>query len=74
MRVRLIPSLQVFHILLFCLWPAVCGQVSSTELKKLQGIKSGMNKLLSRVNKVKQELESILDDDADMVVRHNVSL
>lgn len=44
-------------------------QVSSTELNKLRGIKSGMNKLLSRVSKVKQELESILDDDGDMVVR-----
>ena len=43
--------------------------MSSAELKKLQAIKSGMNKLLSRVSKVKQELESILDDDSDMVVR-----
>jgi len=29
-----------------------------------------MTRLLNRVSKVKQELESILDDDADMVVRY----
>ena len=47
----------------------MCRQVSSSELERLRGIKHSMNRLLSRVGKVKQELEHILDDDADMLVR-----
>ncbi len=43
-------------------------QVSSSELERLQAIKHSMNRLLNRVGKVKQELEHILDDDADMLV------
>ena len=45
------------------------AQVSSSELERLQAIKHSMNRLLNRVGKVKQELEHILDDDADMLVR-----
>ena len=47
-------------------------QVSSSELERLRAIKYSMNRLLNRVGKVKQELEHILDDDAEMLVRSGV--
>lgn len=38
-------------------------------LNGVREIKSTMNKLLTRVQRSKQELEEILDDDDDMAVR-----
>ncbi|KAK9804816.1 hypothetical protein WJX72_007175 [[Myrmecia] bisecta] len=41
-------------------------KVSNRELEMVRNIKSALNKLIDRVNKVKQVLEDILDDDNDM--------
>lgn len=44
-------------------------QVSSNELEKIRAIKASMNRLQTRIARIKQELETILDDDRDMLVR-----
>lgn len=40
-------------------------------LNGVREVKSSMNKLLTRVQRLKQELEDILDDDDDMAVRQS---
>jgi hypothetical protein len=50
------------------------AQVSREVLEEVRSAKSTMNRLLGRVERVKQELEDILGDDADMQVRTVLAL
>ena len=43
-------------------------QVSSFELEKIRTVKAAMNRLQTRIARVKQELETILDDNQEMMV------
>ena len=45
------------------------AQVSSNELEKIRTIKTAMNRLQTRITRIKQELETLLDDNQDMMVR-----
>lgn len=51
--------------------PLNIRQVSMPVLNGVREVKSSMNKLLTRVQRLKQELEDILDDDDDMAVRQS---
>ena len=42
------------------------AQVSKRELENVKQCKSALNRLLTRVGKMRQTLEDILDDDQDM--------
>ena len=46
-------------------------QVSSFELEKIRTVKAAMNRLQTRTARVKQELETILDDNQEMMVSNN---
>ena len=45
-------------------------QVSSGELEKIRAVKASMNRLQTRIGRVKQELETILDDNQEMTVQN----
>lgn len=49
-------------------WPLSPMQVSSFELEKIRTVKAAMNRLQTRIARVKQELETILDDNQEMMV------
>ncbi|XP_016741548.1 magnesium transporter MRS2-2 isoform X1 [Gossypium hirsutum] len=44
----------------------LCGQISSRNLDRVRKLKSAMTRLTNRVQKVRDELEQLLDDDDDM--------
>ena len=50
------------------------AQVSRAVLEDVRAAKATTNKLLGRVQRVKQELEEILADDADMAVGARAAL
>lgn len=47
----------------------IAYQVSSNELEKIRIVKAQMNRLQTRIARIKQELENILDDNQEMTVR-----
>lgn len=49
-------------------------QVTTNELEKVRVAKAAMNRLQTRVARVKQELETILDDNQKMTVSWIVML
>ena len=62
----IVPLLPTLHLA-----PFHIRQVSMPVLNGVREVKSSMNKLLTRVQRLKQELEDILDDDDDMAVRQS---